>query len=344
MPLPVPVDARELTRPVDLQLPDGRLNPDAVGWSRSPLHDTALVGRVPRRWGRAKRWEYWALLTPTHVVGLTVSSLDYLGLTQVWVLDRATGEDVDAVVVAPFARGTTLPGSLGDGPATASTRRVHVSFDETATGTRLRARTPRVRLDVEAALPPGRERLGVVVPWDERTFQYTVKDVGRPALGRLRVDDVDVEVGPGSWAVLDHGRGYWPRSLAWNWGFGAGKAGVGGVDGRDVALQLGGRWTDGTGSAENAVVVDGRLHKLRTELTWTWPPGRWTDPWHVTGDGVDLTFVPFHDRVALTDAWVVRSSTHQCFGHWSGSVMLDDGERLVLDGLLGSAEDVEQRW
>ncbi len=45
---------REITEPVDLCLPDGRLNPDAVGWTRTPLHTTNLWG-----WGRAKRWEYW---------------------------------------------------------------------------------------------------------------------------------------------------------------------------------------------------------------------------------------------------------------------------------------------
>ena len=139
--------------------------------------------------------------------------------------------------------------------------------------------------------------------------------------------------------MLDHGRGYWPRELAWNWGFGAGFVGD-----TEVALQLGGRWTDGTGSTENAVLVDGRLHKLHEELSWSWTPGAWTDPWHVRGASADLTFTPFHDRVSLTDLRVVRSSTHQCFGHWSGWVILDDGSRLVVDGLLGSAEDVEQRW
>lgn len=333
------IDAQEITLPVPLQLPSGRLNPDAVGWTRTPLHDTDRVGRWARRWGRAKRWEYWAVLTPTHVVGITISSLDYAGLTQLWVLDRETGDEVDAVAIAPLAVGTHLPGTLGAGAASASTRAVKARFDDDERGTRLRARTARVRLDVTAALPSGHERLGVVVPWDERTFQYTVKDVGRPVSGRLEVDGVTYDVPAGSFAVLDHGRGYWPRELSWNWGFGAGD-----VDGRVVGLQLGGRWTDGTGSTENAVVVDGRLHKLREDLTWTWTDGCWTDPWTVRGACADLTFTPFHDRVSQTDLRVVRSSTHQCFGHWSGWVTLDDGTRLEVTDLLGSAEDVTQRW
>ena len=65
---------RELTEPVALCLPNGSLNREAVGWSRRPLHDTSGIGRGIRDRGRNKRWEYWAVLTPTHIVSLTVSS------------------------------------------------------------------------------------------------------------------------------------------------------------------------------------------------------------------------------------------------------------------------------
>src|SRR5690606_24457729 len=42
---PLMVDARELTQLVSLTLPNGTLNPDAVGWARSPLVDTAGITR-----------------------------------------------------------------------------------------------------------------------------------------------------------------------------------------------------------------------------------------------------------------------------------------------------------
>ncbi|WP_017836529.1 hypothetical protein [Dietzia sp. UCD-THP] len=44
---------REVTRPTDLAR-GRRLEPAAVGWTRTPLHRTAISG-----WGRTKRWEYW---------------------------------------------------------------------------------------------------------------------------------------------------------------------------------------------------------------------------------------------------------------------------------------------
>src|SRR5690606_18633097 len=76
---------REITTPVSLTARSGRLNPAAVGWSRRPLHDTDGIGRLGRGWGRNKRWEYWAVVTPTHIVSVTVSSLDYAAVHDLWV-------------------------------------------------------------------------------------------------------------------------------------------------------------------------------------------------------------------------------------------------------------------
>ncbi|MEG3616685.1 DUF2804 domain-containing protein [Isoptericola haloaureus] len=331
----------EITRTVALCRPDGSLNPGAVGWTRTPLHDTSGIGRGLRGRGRDKRWEYWALVTPTHVVGVTTSALDYAALHEVYVLDRATGGELDEVVIAPLNRSASLPASLGTGPVRSRTRRVAVAVDESrdGTATRLRARTPRVGLDVLVDRPAGHEVLGVVVPWSERRFQYTVKDVGRPVRGMLRVDGVEHPVGggagAGAWAVLDHGRGRWPYAVRWQWG-------VGFRDG--VGLQLGGTWTLQGPTTENGVFVDGRLHKLHGELDWTFDETDHMAPWQVIGDRVDLTFTPWHDRVARTNLGVLASATDQCFGRWSGSVVTDGGGRLLVDGLEGWVEDVRQRW
>jgi hypothetical protein len=111
----VRVTEREITTPVELCRPDGRLNPGAVGWTRHPLHDTSGIGAGRHGWGRNKRWEYWAVTTPTHLVGVTVSSLDYAGVHAIWVHDRRSGETVSADVIDPLARGVTLPPRLDAG-------------------------------------------------------------------------------------------------------------------------------------------------------------------------------------------------------------------------------------
>lgn len=334
------VTEREITAEVEVCRPDGTLNPDAVGWTRHPLHDTSRIGRGRRGWGRAKRWEYWAVTTPTHLVGVTVSSLDYAGVYAVWVHDRRSGETVSHDVIDPLGRGASLPARLGDESARASAGGLTIAVEAAPGGTRLSVDGPRVRLDVLAERPAGHEAMGVVVPWSARRFQYTVKDIARPALGSLWVDGVEHPVAAGdSWAVLDHGRGRWPYAVHWNWGAGSGL-----VDGRVIGVQVGGRWTDGTGSTENALVVDGRVHKISEELSWSYDTRDWLAPWRVCGELADLTFTPFWNHSSATNLGVLAQRANQCFGHWSGWMRDDAGERVSVDGVLGWAEDVHNRW
>ena len=72
------MDQVELATAVSLTGADGWLNPAAVGWARRPILDTSGIVKGPHRtWGRTKRWEYWNVISPTHILSLTVSSIDY---------------------------------------------------------------------------------------------------------------------------------------------------------------------------------------------------------------------------------------------------------------------------
>lgn len=333
---------REITEGVSLTDAAGGLNPAALGWTRTPLHDASgIPGRG--RWGRNKRWEYWAVMSPTHIVALTVSCIDYLSLHSVWVYDRAAGAEIETTVLSPGGHSTTLPTSVGQGPARARTAKVTLDIDEIDGGTRLRGTAPRVTFDIIASRPVGHESLGVVVPWRRgdsiHRFQYTAKDVARPAHGTLTVDSASIDVPHGSWAVLDHGRGRWPYRVWWNWAAGSGTVGS-----RVVGLQLGSKWTDGSGTTENALVVDGHLSKISEELVWDYDSSDWMRPWHIHGETADLRFAPFHNKHSRTNVLVISTRTDQLFGTWSGWVLDDSGERISVDGIEGWAEDVLNRW
>ncbi|SNY54405.1 DUF2804 domain-containing protein [Paractinoplanes atraurantiacus] len=317
------IEERELTAEVDLCRPDGRLNPDAVGWTRRPLHRANLRG-----WGRGKRWEYWGIVTPSHIVGVVVSSLDYAGVHGIYVLDRVSGRETRADATVLLDRATVLPDRSGSGRVSAHAGDLRIEIDPA----HLKASAPGIELDL--VIEKGGESLGVVVPFSDRLFQYTVKDVGRPVSGTLRLSGTEYPVPrERSFAVLDHGRGRWPYAVTWNWAAGAGP-------GR--AIQLGGRWTDGTGSTENAVFVDGRLHKISEDLTWEYSD--WLGPWRIHGERADVRFEPFHERVARTNLAVLSSETHQCFGHFTGWALDDHDKKVDLDGLTGWAEEARNRW
>jgi hypothetical protein len=327
---------RELTDDVSLTLPNGRLNPDAVGFARHALVDTS---GVPAGWGRNKRWEYWNVITPTHILALTVSSIDYAAVHEVWICDRATGETRHAEATVIPARGVSLPARLHGGPASARAKGLEIHVDpESPNVIRLRASIDGAEFDVRVTRPDGHELLAVVVPWSAKRFQYTVKDVALPASGSVTVDGVRHEF-QDAWAVLDHGRGKWPYDVEWNWGAGSGVA-----NGRTIGVQVGGRWTDGTGSTENGVIVDGVLHKISVPVTWEYDLADVMKPWRIRGGGLDAVFTP--DRLKHSDMnlGVVASRTDQCFGTWSGAFTPDGGEPIPFAGLEGFAEDVHNRW
>jgi hypothetical protein len=183
--------------------------------------------------------------------------------------------DVARNALVPLAR-VRLPQRSGTDPVHVRTRALDIDLLPGTDLIRLRARAAGLRAEFEIRRPKGHESLGVVVPWSHTRFQYTVKENTLPATGEVIVGGRHVTFDD-AYATLDHGRGKWPYSVTWNWGAGSGRVGD-----RVIGIQVGGAWTDGTGSTENAVCVDGRIHHLPDDLRWEYDPGDWMRPWRIT--------------------------------------------------------------
>ena len=285
-------------------------------------------------------------------LAVTYADVDYLGLANVWWADLATGATGGRDATIPLARGIALPDRPGSAPLTHRGRGSEVSIVDDDGGTRLVASWTEDdgregRLDVRVALPDGHESLNVVIPWNERRFQYTSKHQARPARGTFVVGDDRRTIGGDdpaeeAWGVLDVGRGRWPYSTRWNWGGGAGRS----TEGAVIGVQVGAKWTEGTGFTENGVLVDGRLTKIGEELVWEY---RWDEPlapWRVRHpDGsLDLTLTPRFDRHSRVNAVVLATEVHQVFGSWSGHVTDADGAEHRVEALQGFAEESRSRW
>ena len=85
---------KELTQPVNLCLPNGSLNPDAIGWSRNPIQTCNLSGHPLRK----KQWNYWCVTSPTHLFSITLSNIDYMGLAFAYSLDFKTKKFTEQTV------------------------------------------------------------------------------------------------------------------------------------------------------------------------------------------------------------------------------------------------------
>jgi hypothetical protein len=330
----------ELTLPVDLCDSSGRLNPAAVGWSRTPLVRANLSGHWPRK----KRWNFWSWIAPEFVLSVTVADIDYAAFCDVSFTDFASGRTISAM--AP-----KLPGRL-EMPEhverTIALRGGRVEYRNANQGDRLevtvRARAGDVPIagDFTVAVPPGHESVNVVVPWTRERFQMNSKHAALATTGHLDVGGRRFEMRPEEChAVQDFGRGLWPYRSFWNWGVAMGVA-----EGELVAVNVGGKWTTGTGSNENGIIVGGRVHKVMEDLEWAYDPSDWMRPWRVRAPHsgmVDLELTPIVARTSRVGWGPLRSGGVCCFGRWSGTIRFA-GRELTIRSLLGWAEEFDHRW
>jgi hypothetical protein len=253
-------------------------------------------------------------------------------------------------VTIPLGGGLELPDQPATGRLDFDSRNLGVSIVYEEGSTELLAHWTEKHgrlgsLSATVTEPEGHESLNVVIPWSSKQFQFTSKHQARPALGSITVDGRTLEIGGPAgeaWGILDIGRGRWPYRTRWNWGGGSAYAPTGEL----VGLQVGGKWTDGTGFTENGVMVDGRLVKIGEDLEWTYDWDNPLDPWQVrSADGtLDVTLAPIHDRHANLNLGILKNEVHQVFGHWSGCVPKGDGTSLWIAKMLGFAEEARSRW
>jgi hypothetical protein len=333
----------EITTPVKLCNPDGTLNPAAVGWSRRPLHTCNLS----RHWFSKKRWNYWAIITDTHFFAASTSNRDYFGAISIQVGDLQSGVFQNKFTQSFMGRAVSMSETV-EGRVTfdhpemkveeiVTTEKAVLSFESGNTsGSKLSAH-------FEVLFPPGHETLNVVIPWNRHMFQFTSKMNTLPASGIVRLDGEEIRFGgKDCFAVLDLGRGIWPRRFIWNWG-----AASGWQNGRLVGLNIGGKWTDKTGMNENGICVDGKLTKVMEDLVWKYDPTDYMKPWHMeapVSGRINLDFTPVWERSGDLKWLFYHFVPFQMFGHYNGTVVTEAGEVVEIKNLLGWAEEVYGQW
>ena len=337
--------AAEIVAPIDIAHPDGRLRRDAIGWARHPIHRATLG----RDLSRVARWNYWCIANRACALTLLVADVGFAGVALVSFLDYAERWPAERIVVRPGR-----PFVLSDAPRgdlRVDTRRLVLATRTSDDVMRVtgEARTllgKRITIDLSVTRPSTHETINVLVPWDETRFQFTSKQQALPARGVVRVDrhEHPFTEENESFACLDFGRGRWPRGIEWNWAFASGTCEPNGAR-RTIGLNLGGKWTDGTGVTENGFVLDGRLHKIHDDVDFVL--GERLGPWQIrtrASSRVDLTFAPIRERSVRAPLGFASMRLRQMMGVFSGSLETDAGERLQIANVFGLAEWLRARW
>ncbi|MGE5404396.1 MAG: DUF2804 domain-containing protein [Candidatus Saccharibacteria bacterium] len=329
----------ELTTPVKLCDEKGCLASSCRGWARQPFVECNL----PARWPRKKRWNYWFICHPECIFSAAIVDIDYLGQAFMYFLDLNTKLYIEKTVQLPLSYGLKMQNTVLDNVEYKGSR-LQITFARQDDDTHLQVKGQGVEADITIHRPPGHETLNAVIPWSDRVFHFTSKQVCLPSEGYIRAERKQYDLNPDfCFASLDYARGIWPYRIGWNWATASGIAAGGQVAG----LNLGSKWTDGTGMTENAIVVDGRLQKISDNVLFEYDLKNIMKPWHiktVSSDRINLLFEPVYSRVNRTNAIVLGTELYQVVGYYSGQLLTDEQETITLDRVLGSAEEHNCKW
>ena len=331
---------------------DAQGNLVQVGWARQPLLDCNLEAARfyalrPLQRLRIKRWDYYGVTTPTHFYSFTLADLGYAGQAFAYVVDFETGKYHEEALTLPLARGIVLPRNSTEGTSAFEGSKARLVFQVEPEARRISVQWPGfagtgLAAEILLHLSPEHESMVIVIPIPGKRFYYNRKVNCLPAEGWIEYGGERTDLRPTeSLGNMDWGRGVWEYKSFWVWASASGFL----RDGRRVGLNLGFGFGDTSAATENALILDGRVHKLG-QVDFTYNSSDFMQPWRmVSSDGrVDLEFVPFLERVAATNLVIITSEVHQMFGHYRGTLQTDDGEALRLDEVVGFAEEHHAHW
>ena len=337
--------------------------------NRGPLHDekghlietgyaTELIktydrSRVAANRLRIKEWDYYAVCCDRFCLALTIDHNGYMTMDSISLLDFEENAQVTTSKInLPFAAKRSLPPTSAQGNIRVSGKGYEMAFDNDGKQRHLYGHMDFFSkdrpLDFDLLLtdaPP--ESMVIVTPYREnpKAFYYNQKINCIRADGIIRFGDKEYRCDPSdTFAVLDWGRGVWTYDNTWYWGSASGLA-----NGVSFGFNIGYGFGDTSAATENVLFYDGKIHKL-SQVCFNIPEkdGQpdYLSPWTFTSDDgrFEMTFRPVMDRSAKIDLHLICSDQHQVFGRFSGTAVLDSGERIEIRDLMGFAEKVRNKW
>ena len=310
-----------------------------VGWDTEDVYEYNKEKiRLPFR---RKEWEFYQLSNSRFTFQVTYGHTGYASLASATLVDFATGERFTSGKPKLFPGDAMDLDFSGGEPHSLKYEDdelfLSISFD----GQIRRIRVRSDRFDADLSCHDEGDAIVTVTPFAFRSqFYYNYKKVFRDLAGHLQLHN-GVQVMDGeTFLLLDSGRGVWPYRNRWIWAAGATQ-----TDRGVLALNLGGGFGKDGAPTENAVFLDGKLHKLG-RVKFQFAPDDVMRPWRITDDRrrLKLTFRPSYDNYTNRNYILLHNRCHQVYGRVTGTVELDDGERLRIEDIPFFCEHAVNRW
>jgi uncharacterized protein DUF2804 len=320
-----------------------------TGWAKDLLLDYNR-SHIKASKFKIKEWDYYCILSDNKGIAFTIADNSYIGFIGVTIFDFDKAEEISNSITLPFTMGSlNMPSTSKEGDVIFKNKNISLKF--------IRKKESRIiEIDyknfhnnenlsgkITLQQPETLESMMIATPFPKNklAFYYNHKINCMPAKGEITLGDKKIIFSPDkSFGVLDWGRGVWTYSNTWYWGSASGK-----IDGKLFGFNIGYGFGDTSKATENMIFYDGKAHKI-DEVEFHIPEDSFLKPWEFTSNDsrFQMDFTPILDRYSNTNLLLIKSNQHQVFGKFTGRVILDNGDEIVVEDFMGFAEKVVNRW
>lgn len=325
----------------------------------NPGYSTSLIQEYSRKDIKAKKfkikeWDYYLIYNDDYAIALTIDDNSYMGMISASLINFKEAKEKTTSIIYPFTNGkTNMPSTSKIGNIKVSKKKANIEFLNDGKTRILKLEMKKfdkekdLKLEFSLTDEP-QDSMVIATPFKEnkKAFYYNQKIVGMKAEGYVLYGNKKIEFSKNNTlGLLDWGRGVWTYKNTWYWG-----AGHGYVDNKLIGFNIGYGFGDTSNASENMIFVNGKAHKLN-QVTFHIPKDNkgkddYLKPWTFTSNDnrFEMKFNPIIDRKSKTNIGIICSDQHQVFGKFSGTIILDTGEKIYLKDFLGFAEKVFNKW
>ena len=339
-------EQNEITEPSNLFNNDGSLV--QRGWAREPIlrYNKESIGKG---WLRIKEWDHYSILNKDFGFQLTIGDIGYLTqMSYVWLDFNERRRDGKGLFKF-FTKSKLLPlSSLEDSKIIFPTKKFKASIKKEGTKRILSIDDSKfqergLKGNIILKDDPKMDNTVVVIGYkeDPRLFYYNHKINYMPAKGSLYLGEKEFSFEPeNSFGLMDWGRGIWPYKTHWLWGSACGI-----VNEVPVAFNIGYGFGDLSTHTENIIFYDGKAYKI-DEVIFHRENRDPAKPWKFSSNDnrfnmVLTPLIPHKEKINFGLIYMNSSLLH---GLYNGDIVLDNGEKIHIENMLGHAEDIYWRW
>jgi len=326
-----------------------------VGYSKKPI--LTFNKQKTRKIARLKEWDTYVIMDGNFALCITIANLSYASLIKASLTDFRENKTYSKIskCLSPKEK-VLMSEDANAGISVCTTKNAEFRF-ETKNGERFLTgffknfyNNSEYKGDLVFEIKVFGEQKECICNAksfkNKNHFLYTQKNIGLKAEGKVNIHNktyvFDDQLTTVSYCFA---RGVLPYSTKWYWATMQGRT----LDGKFIGINIGDIIDDDEESSENVVLYNNEIHKLDSAKIYIQHEGMKTNylgAWtFYSNDGrLELSFEPKTEEKVGVCLGLIKHNPHRVYGYFSGKVILDNGEEVTIEHIIGVTSRIENLW